>query len=87
MYKDLCASAFGLVSKMKAVKKDDLQLQNARHCKRWRRVDWLLVGCSGVLAVTHLASIIVLAILGSAPAHFYSEAAFFAAWVLFMVCV
>jgi len=45
----------------------------------------MLASCFGLLATTHLVSVIVLSVLGSAPAQYYTEAAYLGGWSLVLV--
>ena len=62
-----------------------MPLQKPRHAERWRKIDWLMLGCFGSLIATHLASVIVLSVMGSVPAHYYSQAALLGTWCLTLV--
>ena len=45
----------------------------------------MLAACFGVLAASHLVSVVVLTVMGSAPAQYYTEAAYLGAWSLVLV--
>ena len=62
-----------------------LHLQKARFQQRWQRIDWLMLGCFGLFVALHLASVILLAVKGSVPAHYYSQAAYLGTWCLITV--
>jgi len=60
-------------------------MQAAKFRQKWGRRRILLAVAFGVLAESHLASVVVLAAMGSAPAQYYTEAAYLGAWSLVLV--
>lgn len=57
-------------------------LQKLRHKARWERIDLVMLLCFGALVTSHFVSVILLAVKGSTPAHYFSQAAFLASWCL-----